>query len=74
MNTIESHNTVDRCLRFDEVCERLGVSRSSLYRLIKTKKLAQTRFGHIPTIRESVVAEFIESHTERPPGKQRTLA
>lgn len=74
MPAIHSLIPCDRCIRVDEVCQRLGVSRTSLWRLMKAKEIAPTRFGGRLVFRESVIAEFIEQHTERPKKKSEHAA
>jgi excisionase family DNA binding protein len=66
-------NKIDRCIRVPEVCERLGISRTSLWKLTKAGELTPTRFGGILTFRESVLAAFLEAHT-KPPDRGRGRA
>lgn len=51
-------------LNVNEACQRLGISRWSLYRQINTGKLASVKIGRLRRIRPSAVADFIRQREE----------
>ena len=54
-----------RLVGIDEACERLGISRSTVEKLLKTSQFQQVRVGARRMIRLSSIVDFINRGGDR---------
>lgn len=55
-------NQNDKYIGIAEVANRLGVSKDTIYKLIRTKELKGIRIGNVFKVKESDLAVFISAH------------
>ena len=54
-----------RLNRIPDVCERLAISRSRVYELIRSEELKSVRIGTARRVTEEALEEFIKRLTDR---------
>ncbi len=52
-----------RLLSIRETCDRLGISRTTLWKLISERRIAKTQIGGAVRISEAAIADFIQRST-----------
>lgn len=72
--TTESPAPEDRLLRLSEVCERLKISPSTLWRLVRKGEIKQIRVGGTKRIRASSLEKFLDASEENFGNVKRTAA